>query len=146
MISDYGFKDIFRLTRGADKLYTHFNKQHGTASRLDFVLIDDNLINFPICTTNVSHGYKSDHTYVSLNIQGSSIVQGKGYWKFTNSHLFHEDFSTETKSIIHETINSSFDSYRGLWDTIKFKVKDHATRYGAKQKRVTALEKSKIKK
>ena len=31
-------------------------------------------------------------------------------------------------------MNGSFDSYRGLWDTVKFKIKDHAIRYGKKRK------------
>ena len=70
-----------------DRIFTHFNKQHGTASRLDFFLIDDDLVNFPICTSDISHGYISDHSYVSLNIQGSSIVQGEGYGS-SITHIF----------------------------------------------------------
>ena len=31
-------------------------------------------------------------------------------------------------------MNGSFDSYRGMWDTVKFKIKDHAIRYGKKRK------------
>ena len=130
MTSDYGLSDIFRLTRGNETVFTHFNKRCGTASRLDFFLIDDRLVNFPICTSNISHGFNSDHSYVALNIQGSSIAPGKGYCKFNNSHLLDEDFVNATNNIVNESINSSFDSYRGLWDTIKFKIKSHAIRHG----------------
>ena len=43
MISDYGLCDIFRLSRGDERVYTHFNKTYKTVSRLDFFLIDDHL-------------------------------------------------------------------------------------------------------
>ena len=42
IINVYGLCDIYRLTRGEERMYTHFNKQYKTASRLDFFLIDDN--------------------------------------------------------------------------------------------------------
>ena len=63
MISDYGLCDIFRLSRGDERVYTHFNKTYKTASRLDFFLIDDHLSNFPVCNTKISHGYNTDHSY-----------------------------------------------------------------------------------
>ena len=50
MISDYGLCDIFRLSRGDERVYTHFNKTYKTASRLDFFLIDDHLSNFQYVT------------------------------------------------------------------------------------------------
>ena len=95
IVSDYGLSDIFRLTHGSDRVYTNFNKTYGTASRLDFFLVDDNLVNFPVCSADASHGYKSDHSYISLNIQGSSITPGKGYWKLNNSN----SYSTILKTI-----------------------------------------------
>ena len=68
------------------------------SSRLDFFLIDDNLVNFPICSADVSHCYNSDHSYIALNIQG--------YWKLNNSFLYHDDFKTEIRNIIGDTCNS----------------------------------------
>ena len=46
MIEDYGLCDIFRTSRGNEHKYTHFNKKSKTASRLDFFLIDEKLVNF----------------------------------------------------------------------------------------------------
>ena len=76
MMNDYGFSDIFRLCRGNDRVYTHFNKQYKTSSRLDFFLVDDNLVNFPVCTADISHGYSSDHSYISLRGPGGSPTLG----------------------------------------------------------------------
>ena len=132
------------LTRGEERMYTQFNKQYKTASRLNFFLIDGNLVNLPVCKTDIIHGYNSDHSYVSLTIQGSSIERGSGYWKFNNSHLQDEEFVEEVKTIINDTHNSSFDSYSGLWDVIKFKIKDYAIRYDKTKKKRNTEEKEKL--
>ena len=79
MIGEYGLCDIFRLSRGNERVLTHFNKTYKTASRLDFFLIDENLPNFPVFETNISHGFSTDHSYISLNLQGSTIEKGMGY-------------------------------------------------------------------
>ena len=92
MISSYGICDVFRVTRGSENLFTHFNKKCKTATRLDFFLIDDTLVNFPTCTTNITHGFMSDHSYISIDIQGSRIIPGRGYWKLNNSHLDDQEF------------------------------------------------------
>ena len=144
MINDYGFSDIFRLCRGNDRVYTHFNKQYKTSSRLDFFLVDDNLVNFPVCTADISHGFSSDHSYISLNIQGSAISHGKGYWKFNNSFLLNDDFIAEVKNLIRDICNDSYDSYSGLWDTIKFQVKDYSIRYGSKRKKERNMRRESI--
>ena len=135
MMADHGLTDILRLCIGNDRVYTHVNKQYKTQTRLDFFLIDDSLVNFPVCKPAASHGFKSDHSYISLALQGSPINRGKGYWKFNNSHLLNENFVSEVREIIDNTINSDYDSYSGLWDVIKFKIKDHAIRFGKIEKK-----------
>ena len=146
IMADYGLCDIFRLSRSNDRVYTHFNKQHKTRTRLDFFIIDDNLVNFPVCETDISHGFNSDHSYISLNLQGSPVSHGRGYWKLNNSHLLNEDFVSSVRDIIHETTSSSFDSHGGLWDVIKMKIKDFAIRYGKNRKKVKNDEKRSCKK
>ena len=145
-MNDHGFSDIFRLTHNSDKVFTHFNKKCKTASRLDFFVIEDRLVNFPICEAEVSHGYRSDHSYISLSIQGSAIEHGRGYWKLNNSHLDDTNFVEGVREIIRGTSDENFDSFRGLWDVIKFKIKDLAIRYGKDKKKKTSREKENLKK
>ena len=90
-----------------------------TTSRLDFFLIDENLPNFPVCETNIIHGFSTDYSYISLNLQGSAIEKGMGYWKLNNSHLHDDEFVSKVNLIINETVNSSYDSYAKLWDVKK---------------------------
>ena len=121
-MGDWGFSDIFRLDNPDARIYTHFDKQHKTHTRLDFFLVDDDLVNLPVCSSNVSHGFNSDHSYVSLTLQGNPLSHGRGYWKLNNSHLQSEEFTNEVKAIISETLAGSFDSFNGVWDTIKYKI------------------------
>ena len=46
--------------------------------------------------------------------------------------------------IINETVNSSYDSYAGLWDVMKFKIKNYAIRYGKNKKKKYIGEKEKV--
>ena len=146
MIGEYGLCDIFRLSKGNERVFTHFNKTYKTASRLDFFQIDDNLPNFPVCETNISHGFSTDHSYISLNLQGSTIEKGMGYWKLNNSHRHDDEFVSKVNLIINETVNSSYDSYAGLWDVMKFKIKDYAIRYGKNKKKKYIAENEKVMK
>ncbi len=141
-MTEWGYSDIFRLTNSNRQLFTHFDKQHKTHTRLDFFLVDDRLVNFPVCTSSISHGFISDHSYVTLKLQGHTLERGRGYWKFNNSHLKSEEYVREVKNIIQETKNSNYDSYNGLWDTIKFKIKDYSIYYGKKYKKSRLTEKS----
>ena len=135
MCNDYGLCDILRLHRGKDRIFSHVNRTYRTSSRLDFFLIDDNLVNFPVCVPNISHGFMTDHSYISLFIKGTAIERGKGYWKFNNSFLDDEKFIENVKVIIQDTVEESYDSYRGLWDTVKFKIKNYAIKYGGNKKK-----------
>ena len=141
IMCDWGFSDIFRLDNPDARIYTHFDKQHKTHTRLDFFLVDDDLVNLPVCCSNISHGFNSDHSYVSLTLQGNPLSHGRGYWKFNNSHLRSEEFTNEVKSLISETLASSFDSFNGVWDTIKYKIKDYAIYFGKKTKKLKSAEK-----
>ena len=139
--SEWGLSDVFRLNNPDTRLFTHFDKQFKTSTRLDYFLVDDRLVNFPTCISNISHGFSSDHSYISLTIGGSPIHHGPGYWKFNNSHLLSEEFAHEVINIISDTISSSFDSYNGVWDTIKYKIKDYAIYFGKKTKKYRLAEK-----
>ena len=43
-------------------------------------------------------------------------------------------------------MNSSYDSYAGLWDVMKSKIKDYAIRYGKNKNKKYIAEKEKVMK
>ena len=67
--SEWGLSDVFRLNNPSTRLYTHFDKQFKTLTRLDFFLVDDRLINLPTCVSDITHGFSTDHSYVTLTIE-----------------------------------------------------------------------------
>lgn len=143
-MSELGLHDPFRLHNESERKYTHFNKKCKTATRLDFFLVDNNVINLPLCTSSISHGFRSDHSFVDLTLKGSKITHGRGYWKLNNSLLEKEEYCNNVESIINDTVSESFDSWGGLWDVIKFKVKDYSIRYGKQNKKDTNEKKTSV--
>ena len=146
LMAEIGLHDPYRINSPTGRKYTHFNKKCKTGTRLDFFLVDSNVINLPICTSDISHGFKSDHSYVSLHLQGNKIERGKGYWKLNNSLLDNDEFCESVKNTIESTLAESFDSWGGVWDVIKFKIKDSAIRFGKIQKNVMKIAKLDLEK
>ena len=142
LVYDCNLVDIFRARKPDELLYSHVNKRTLTQSRLDFFLIDKSLESISEC--KYSHGINSDHSYVSLTIKGGQIKRGRGYWKFNNSLLTEDRFVEGVRELITGTTNANFDSYRGMWDVMKFKIKDFSSRYGAEKKKKENREKSKL--
>ena len=143
-MNELGLHDPFRLHNGSDRKYTHFNKRCKTASRLDFFLVDNNVINFKVCSSTITHGFRSDHSYVQLELQGNKIERGRGYWKLNNSLISDPEYNTGVRNIISNTLAENFDSWGGLWDVIKFKIKDFSIRAGKKKKKVNNERKIRI--
>ena len=141
-VCDCNLVDIFRSLKPNELLYSHVNKKSLTQSRLDFFLIDKSLESISNC--KYSHGINSDHSYVSLTIKGEQIKRGRGYWKFNNSLLDEDLFVEGISEVIAETKNANFDSYRGMWDVMKFKIKDFSSRYGADKKKKETREKIRL--
>ena len=50
--------------------------------------------------TAIKSGYRTDHSFVELNISFSDFQKGKGFWKFNNSLLKDTTYVQEVKSII----------------------------------------------
>ena len=132
ILTDWGFCDVFRINNPDARVYTHFDKQHKTHSRLDFFIDDGRLVNLPVCSSNIAHGFCSDHSYVTLTLQGNPLIHGRGYWKFNNTHISSDEFTQKIRTIICDILSSSSDSFSGVWDTIKFRIKDYAIYLGKK--------------
>ena len=144
ILTDWGFCDVFRINNPDARVYTHFDKQHKTHSRLDFFLVDDRLVNLPVCRSNISHGVCYDHSYVTLTLQGNPLIHGRCYWKFNDTHLSSEKFTQEVRTIICDILSYSYDSFSGVWDTIKFRIKDYAIYFGKKTKKCKMVEKKRL--
>ena len=95
--------DIYRKVFPNKKSYTWRRFNTIQQSRLDYILISDNLVD-KVINAGINSGYRSDHsisyvTFKNLHIQRKI----KGYWKFNNSLLRDRDYVSEIKTVILNT-------------------------------------------
>ena len=74
LMGEWGLHDFFRIQNSSNKTFTHYNKRCRTGTRLDYFLVDSSMINLPTCKSTISHGFRSDHSYVSLIVEGHNFL------------------------------------------------------------------------
>ena len=70
-------------------------------ARLDFFLISRTLFPF-ITKTNINAGIQSDHSIISIKIDFSKFIRGRGFWKLNNSLLKDPSYIKVVKNIFLE--------------------------------------------
>ena len=73
------------------------------ARKVRIFLISSELYSL-VVGTDISPGYKTDHSLVNLNIKFSTIKRGLEYWKFINELLKYENLVIMIKSKINDTV------------------------------------------
>ena len=101
--------------------------------RLDFFLLSESLSGY-YRDSDIVPGYKSDHSCVTLTLDGKEDKRGKGFWKFNSALLQEEKFKNEVKESIENTVKYNKDSDKCLlWDTIKCGIRGTCVSYAAKR-------------
>jgi exonuclease III len=94
--------DVWRSFHETDRQYTWHHKHPIKMSRLDFVLVSEDIMSV-ISNSGILPKYKSDHSPVMVEILISKHTRGKGYWKFNNSLLKEVEFVKMIKQTILDT-------------------------------------------
>ena len=79
---------------------------------------------FNVTSNFYSHGFKSDHKVVNIDINLSSEKRGPGYWKFNNSLLSDNDYVELINDTIEIELNNCIhlnDSQK--WEYIKYCIR-----------------------
>ena len=78
--------------------------------RLDYFLISKSLKG---CIENsaISHGYRSDHSLVLIELNDNYDKPGRGYWKFNVSLLSDVDYINMVTQCIENIVNENIISY-----------------------------------
>ena len=137
----YNLTDIWRDRNPNDNLFTWRNKSLKIQCRLDFFLISKEL-STDTHACNIINAPETDHSAVTLHLETEDLLQPKapGFWKFNNSLLDDEDFT----SAIRESLPDFKDKYADLdylglkWDLIKMEIRGLTIKYSkikAKNKR-----------
>ena len=80
--------DCWRELHGDEKDYTWSRNNPFCARRLDYIFINDNLLQYLLKSSHrIITG--TDHKTVNSRISSENLERGQGFWKF-NNHLLHE--------------------------------------------------------
>jgi len=81
-----------------------------------------------VTSTNISVGYRTDHSLIDIRIALHSNPRGPGFWKLNTSFLNETDYINQIRAVIKET----HEEYRHdnatknalLWEMIKLKIRE----------------------
>ena len=84
-----------------------------------YLLISNSLVN-SVKSTNIKHGYKTDHCLVELLIDKLYMESGPGMFKMNNSILLDKAYHNNLKEHMKETVRISEGcNPNTLWELIK---------------------------
>ena len=109
----YNLTDIWRDRNPNDNRFTWRNKSLKVQCRLDFFLISKELSS-DTHACNIINAPETDHSAITLHLKTEDLLQPRapGFWKFNNSLLDDEDFT----SAIRESLPDFKDKYTDLGD------------------------------
>ena len=120
--------DIWRTRNPETRRYTwRRRKPTIIQSRIDRIYLSDTL-QYNIAETDINPGLKSDHSCITVSIKPTGMIAHKGnsFWKFNNSLLKNEDFTTALKMYMKKEIKkdcAQIESNQLQWEYTKFKIK-----------------------
>lgn len=130
--------DIWRLQHPDSHMYTWNRKRPSPIfCRLDFFLVSYGITE-NIISSNISPGYRSDHSLVSINFIPIICERGRGFWKLNCSHLKDLEYIKLIKKTIESTVITNENTNANLlWDVVKTAVRGESIKYSSKVKKKT---------
>ena len=97
--------------------------------RLDFFLVSDTLC-YKVLEAEISPGYRTDHSMITVRISAAVNPRGPGFWKLTE---------TDYVTLIKKTIADVLMEYDGQcevdevlkWDVIRMQIRAASIKYAA---------------
>jgi hypothetical protein len=96
--------DVWRTLNPELERYTWRQKTPNIQCRLDFFLISIGLLNV-VNNVDIIYGYKSDHSFISVEIEKNSFARGKGFSKLNTSLLLDKDYVELIRKLIQKQKN-----------------------------------------
>ncbi len=120
-LSNSGISDVWRFLHPSKKEYSFFSHVHHTFTRIDYFLIDDQLL--PCARSCTYQGIViSDHAPVVLSLALPNLPQIKKHWRFNSSLLSDDEFIKFVKEHItffFQTNDTPDISCLAVWDAFK---------------------------
>ena len=146
VINEYATKfdlvDAWRVSNPDILRYTWRRRKPEIHCRLDFFLVSQSLM-CNVTHTDISAGFKTDHSMMTIQIAIHSNPRGPGFWKLNTSFLSETDYINQIRATI-EDVKDKYQSDKSvnaslLWEMIKLKVREQTLRY-AKIKKAKMLQ------
>ena len=129
MIQELNLCDAFRIIHPNTCRYIGRSRNPLKQARLDFFLTSNTRTDL-INKCEIKPGYKSDHSFIALEIIQNKFTIGKVIWKFNNNLFRNEDYI----ELINKVIDNEIYTYvitvyhpiylKGNYKDILFKVDD----------------------
>ena len=139
-VTRHGLVDRFRLDHPGREMWTWLDSSPSAkvGSYLDRVLVRRADIDFVSCPTFHLIAW-TDHKLVRVSLRLVNRPSLAGYWKFNTSLLEIRDFRDRLESLIQRALVGAVTGSR-WWVSLKYRIRDFATKYGQKLKLDKAKE------
>ena len=104
IIESENLTDPWRYMNPNKHAYTWRQRTPLKQARLDFFLVSKEFMSF-IDQATIEHGYRTDHSMITLTCSFRKFERGKGVWRFNNSLLKDPKYVNLVKSVIKRTVN-----------------------------------------
>ena len=114
-------------------------------SRLDYIFVSECFLQY-VNSVEIVPGFRSDHSFISMDFQFYKNRRGKGYWKFNAQLLRDNEYLEKINKLLDIELAQNYKSIRTKWEMIKLAVRSSTLQYSArkaksKRNTVAALEK-----
>ena len=139
-VTRHGLVDRFRLDHPGREMWTWLERSPSAkvGSYLDRVLVRRADIDFVSCPTFHLIAW-TDHKLVRVSLRLVNRPSLAGYWKFNTSLLEIRDFRDRLESLIQRALVGAVTGNR-WWVSLKYRIRDFATKYGQQLKLDKAKE------
>ena len=152
-INDHAAKfdlvDARRVSNPDVLRYTWRRRKPEIHCRLDFFLVSQSLM-CNVTHTDISAGFKTDHSMVTIQVVLHTNSRGPGFWKLNTSFLSETEYinqiRTTIKRVKDEYQNDKSVSASLLSQMIKLKVREQTLRYTKTKKAKMLREEEELEK
>ena len=138
LMDEFNLCDIWRNFHPSLRQYTRHQHNPRVLSRLDYILISEDLINNCV-SSKIMPGVQSDHSIVILNFNDGHPPKGRGFWKLNCNYLHYDsDFILLVKKTIQDfkdTHKNSDCNPNIIWDSLKCTIAGVCIEYSVRKKR-----------
>ena len=120
VINGFQLIDSYRAVNGQDAGFTWANTR-GSQSRLDYVFLPKGQ---KVRGAGVAPVWFTDHAVLTVGVEVSAVVFGRGYWKLNVEVICDQRFKQEFVQVYKGWCNLRplFDSWVDWWEGVKKRV------------------------